>query len=98
MPVPPKAALLLALPLLSALPAQASSDDAWEAFRQQTETACRALVDLPGDLLIEVNPFGSERFGVALITLTISTGVERMACVMDKQTGAAELTAPFTAP
>lgn len=87
-----------ALPILLALlstPALASSDDAWEEFRQLTETRCRALVDGPGDVEIEVNSFGSDQFGVALLSVTTDAGTDRMACIMNKQTGAAELTAPF---
>ena len=46
--------------------------------------------------MIEVNPFGSERYGAALVTATLAGGVtSRMICIYDKATKAVELTAPF---
>jgi hypothetical protein len=88
----------LFLILLSATPLVfASSSDKWEALRLDIETACRALVADPGAVAIEVNPFGSDSYGVALVTLTGEAGTDRMVCVYDKQTGKAELTAPFAA-
>lgn len=87
------------LPILFALlatPALASSEDAWQEFRQLTESSCLALIDMPVEVTIEVNPFGSDQFGVALLSVTTAAGTDRMACIMNKQTGAAELTAPFT--
>jgi hypothetical protein len=86
------------LPLLLALlatPAAASSDDAWAQFRVDVGTACLALVQGPGTATVEVNGFGSESYGVALVTLTSDTGADRMVCVYDKRTKAAELSAPF---
>lgn len=91
------------LPLIVALaaltsPALASSEDAWAAFRQDVARACAALVPVPegGALTVEVNPFGSERFGAALVTLTLAdTSADRMICIYDKSTRAAEITAPF---
>lgn len=89
--------LLLAATLLST-PALADSPDAWEAFRAEVDAACRALVQDPGEVAVEVNPFGSERFGVALVTLTAEAGTDRLACVFDKATREAELTGPFAPP
>lgn len=79
--------------------ASASSDDAWEEFRLQIEESCRALVDegAAESAAIEVNPFGSEHFGAAIVTLPGPDGQgDRMICIYDKQTGATELTGPFT--
>lgn len=84
--------------LLAASPAFAASEDAWEEFRKATEAACRSLVQVPpgGMVTVEVNPFGSERFGVALLAVRLPDGsTDRMACVREKQGGKAELTAPF---
>lgn len=87
---------LALLPLLClALPAAADSPDAWEEFRANVATTCLALVLDPGEALIEVNPFGSESFGAAIITLEATTGTDRMICIYDKVTGTAELTTPF---
>lgn len=81
--------------LLFATPVQASSDEGWEAFRVQVRDACLALAE-PGSEA-EVNPFGSERYGAAILTTPVAGGRERAVCIVDKQTGAAELTAPFPA-
>lgn len=84
--------------MLASTPAFAASEDAWAEFRDATEAACRALVEVPAEasVTIEVNPFGSDRFGVALITVRLPDGsADRMVCVMEKQGRQAELTAPF---
>lgn len=88
-----RAALCL---LLLATPAAASSGDEWEKFRQMVEEACLAQIEQGGEVQIEVNPFGSASYGVAIVTVTSGgEGTDRMACVVDKATGEAELTAPF---
>lgn len=85
--------------LLSASPALASSDDAWAEFQAQVETACTALAPTEGETAIEVNPFGSESYGAALlITTTQGDVADRYVCIYDKQSGKAELSAPFTPP
>ena len=92
-------ALLSALLLAGA--AQADSPNSWDAFRAEMEATCRALATAQagaGEAAVEVNPFGSESYGVALVTLTTAQGTDRMACVLDKRTRAAELTAPFAPP
>ena len=94
-----RAACLFFPVLLAAAPAAASSSDAWAEFRAQVETSCRALVNQPGSVAVEVNPFGSERYGVAILTIANGGTSERLACIFDKATEAAELTGPFaTAP
>jgi hypothetical protein len=80
---------------LLAGPAFASSGEAWVAFRSEVAAACLALVQGPGTARIEVNGFGSESYGVALVMLTSDAGTDRMICVFDKATGKAELSAPF---
>lgn len=89
---------MMTILLMTATPALASSGDAWEEMRQQIETDCLALVDAPdsAEVQIEVNPFGSESHGAALVEVTYAEGTDRMICITDKQSGAAELTAPFT--
>lgn len=88
--------LLLAL---TASPALASSDTAWEAFRADVERACTALAPPEGETAIEINPFGSESYGAALLITTLPDGgPDRYVCIYDKQAGTAELTAPFTPP
>lgn len=91
----------IALPLAAfALPALASSEDAWAEFRTAIETDCSKLVDTPEGATteIEVNPFGSDSYGAALVTVTLADGTaDRMICIYDKQAKTAELTAPFEA-
>ncbi|CAM5391430.1 hypothetical protein FALB51S_02046 [Frigidibacter albus] len=87
-----------ALIALLALPAAASSEDAWEAFRAEVDSACRALLADPGEPLVEVDPFGSASYGVALITLALPEGTpDRYVCIFDKHSRAAELAGPFPA-
>ena len=84
--------------LALAAPALASSEDAWAAFRADVRTACEALADVPEGATASyaVNPFGSESFGAALVTVTLRDGsADRMVCIYDKQARTAEMTAPF---
>lgn len=91
--------LPMILLLLSASPAFASSEDAWVQFRADVETACSALVPEKGETAIEVNPFGSESYGAALlITSFPDGGADRYVCIYDKAAQKAELTGPFTPP
>jgi len=76
-------------------PALASSGDAWDQFRADVGAACLALVQGPGTATVEVNPFGSDSYGVALVTLASGAGKDRMICVYDKASKTAELSAPF---
>jgi hypothetical protein len=101
MPLRPAAqarrAILALAPALAALaaPMSAATEEEWAAFRQEVARACIALVGEGVRVAVEVNPFGSEHFGVALLTITTPAGRDRVACIVDKATGAAELTAPF---
>ncbi|MGX1096070.1 hypothetical protein [Amorphus sp. MBR-141] len=89
-------ALLAIAPLATAaVPAFASSDDAWETFRNDVSEACTALVQDAGEVSVEVNPFGSESYGAAIVTLTAEAGTDRMICIYVKETQKAELTSPF---
>jgi len=76
-------------------PALASSGDAWDQFRAEVGAACLALVQGPGTATIEVNPFGSDSYGVALVTLSSGAGADRMICIHDGAGKTAELSAPF---
>jgi hypothetical protein len=85
--------------IFSATIAGASSEDAWETFRADVADACRSLLENPDATLVEVNQFGSESYGVAILLVSQNDAPpERLACVYDKKTGAAELTAPFGLP
>ncbi|MFN7103731.1 MAG: hypothetical protein ACK4N1_14035 [Pseudorhizobium sp.] len=94
------ATLLAAALALGAGTAEASSDDAWAAFAQTVEAKClaaaRDMLDAPR---AEVDPFGSERYGLAIVTGTAkgTTTTVSHICVMDKQTEAAELGSELSA-
>ncbi len=93
----PSAPILATLALV-AMPVWASGDGAWAEFRTEVEAACAALVGQPGDVVVEVNPFGSEHYGAAIVTVTPeggAPGAERMICIFDKTAKVAELTTPF---
>lgn len=87
------AGLFLILPLA----AWGSSDEAWEEFRASVEESCRSLVEAAPDaaVTVEVNSFGSESYGAALISVGEGETQERMICIYDKQAKTAEVTAPF---
>jgi hypothetical protein len=85
----------LLLGTLAAMPALADSPGSWEAFRARVGEACLAAVQDPGEVVVDVNPFGSESYGVALLEVTTEYGTDRMACIFDKVTGAVEVTSPF---
>lgn len=75
--------------------AVASPPDAWAEFRQKVATKCIALA-LAGDYekaRAEVDPFGTQTYGVALVSGSLKKGLGEASaiCVMDKKTGAAEL-------
>lgn len=91
--------IALTLAALAASPSLASSDEAWAAFRTAVEAACTPLAQAPADarVAVEVNPFGSESYGAALVTVTLADGsADRMVCIYDKTAKTAEMTAPFT--
>lgn len=84
---------------LAATPALASSDEAWEQFRAEVEQACTALAPAEGETAIEINPFGSESYGAALLITTLADGgADRYVCIYDKKAKTAELTAAFEQP
>ncbi len=93
-----RSAVFVLLSVFATAPAVASSGDAWVQFRVDVAAACLALVTDPGTATVEVSPFGSESYGVALVTLRGAGGEDRMICVYDKSTARAELAAPFGAP
>ena len=62
------------------LPAHASTEAAWDEMRERLAQGCEALLPEGGGAVIDVNPFGSESYGLALVMLTDSQGAtERMA-------------------
>jgi len=81
---------------LTAAPAWASDEDAWAVFRAEVKAACVAIAEGPGTIVVEVNPFGSQSFGAAIVTVTSEgVGTDRMICIYDQLAKVAELTVPF---
>lgn len=83
---------------LTLSPALASSEAAWEEFRANVEAKCRALIEAPegARIQIEVSPEGSSSYGAALVTVgDPAGGADRMICIMDKKSEAAEMSTPL---
>lgn len=84
-----------------AAPALAASDDAWAQFQAEVEAACLAaaepLFESPAAL---VDPFGSESYGLALVTGKARGADAEIAaiCVFNKQTRAVEIGGELPAP
>ncbi len=91
---------ILALPLavmtiLAIAPlAHASSSDAWAALAADVKAKCAAAAK-PSlkSAKVAVDPFGSERFGLAIVTgpLKARKGKASFICVYDKRTKAVEI-------
>lgn len=78
--------------------AQASSPDAWEEFQQKVEQACvNAAHGVLEVKRIQVDPYGSESYGFAVVYGTEAGGTtERLiVCAYDKTSEAAEISSPF---
>ncbi|MCZ7450057.1 hypothetical protein O8B93_20950 [Agrobacterium rhizogenes] len=77
-----------------ALPAAASSDDAWKEFVADVQTACLAgAKDMIEDAKVVVDPVGSENYGLAILTGKAKGADATVShiCVYDKKTKAVEL-------
>ena len=88
------AAIVGLVTAIAAVPAMAASDDAWEAFRTDVETKCLAAAEpLFATAAATVDPFGSESYGLALITGTAKGADAEISaiCVYDKQAKTVEI-------
>ncbi|KRB50430.1 hypothetical protein ASE04_16145 [Rhizobium sp. Root708] len=80
--------------LAAASSAHASSGDAWQEFATEVQGKCeiaaRASIEFPHAI---VDPFGSEHFGVALVTGKPkgANGFVSYFCIFDKRTKDVEL-------
>ncbi|MFQ6753814.1 hypothetical protein V6Z72_05660 [Cereibacter sphaeroides] len=83
----------LAASLLLAGPALASSDDAWTEFAAEVESACLAAAgDTLSDASAVVDPFGSESYGLAIVSgRTANDAPASMICVLNKESRAVEI-------
>ena len=95
----PRIAAALALASLVPTVALASSDAAWDEMRADVSAKCLAAVagsiDNPRAV---VDPFGSERFGLALVSGKPkgADGTVSIICVYDKQTKIVEIGSELT--
>ncbi|QQQ00800.1 hypothetical protein [Lysobacter enzymogenes] len=92
-----KKALLIAgfLCAFFATNASASSNDAWAEFRKDVDKACRILLGpqpKSAQVTVKVDPFGTESYGAALVTVTAGKQKSQRICIYDKKTNKAELT------
>jgi hypothetical protein len=83
-------AAVLAVGALAPAAAQASSPDAWAAFRADVRARCLAAAQAQGMKSPEVivHPEGTPGYGVAVLR----EGGDKRICVYDKQSKAVELT------
>ncbi len=87
-------AVIIAALLIAGGTALASSGDAWKDFAAEVQGKCemaaRGQVELPHAV---VDPFGSENFGMALVTGKPkgANGFVSYFCIYDKKTKAVEL-------
>ncbi|WP_137153052.1 hypothetical protein [Devosia sp. FKR38] len=79
--------------LISSGPAWAASDDAWAEFASEVEKSCLAATsDILKDGEAIVDPFGSESYGLAIVSGEAAPGAQRsIICVFDKQSKAVEI-------
>lgn len=94
-----KAAITIAATLAAAT-AHASSGDAWEEFASDVETSClKAVEGQAKGLRAVVDPYGTERFGVAILAGSSAYDGQKVSfvCVYDKQSQAAEINQGFGA-
>lgn len=94
-------AMGLACAGMIASPALAAAPDAWEAFSKEVETAClEAARPLFAAAVADVDPFGSESYGLALVHGK-AKGADadiRAICVFDKRTKEVQIGGELPAP
>ena len=77
------------------VPASASSGDAWQAMRDKLRTGCLSEATAMGLGKVEINvdPFGSQSYGIAVLNKRGAGRKQNVAyvCVMDKKRGAFEI-------
>ena len=83
-----KRLVLVPLAFLPTVQAFAASDDAWAEFAVEVEQSC---LEATGSMLENaeaiVDPFGSESYGLAIVSGEVSAGqTAAIVCVYDKQT------------
>jgi hypothetical protein len=85
---------MIATSVAATTAALAASPDAWDTFRQEVAAACiAAAAPLIENAAVDVDPFGSQSYGLALVHGKAKGGDSeiRSICVFDKKTKAVEL-------
>jgi hypothetical protein len=89
-----KQIVLAAALAAAAVPALASTEEDWAAFRKEVGDACnKASEDLFDASVAIIDPFGSENYGLALVRGK-ARGMDvqiAVICVFDKKTKAVEI-------
>ena len=83
-----------------ASPALASSDEAWDKFREDVTTKCTTLAQgLLEQPKVVVDPFGTESYGVAILTGKAAGADATVSaiCVYDKKSQTAEISGELPA-
>lgn len=78
--------------------ATASSDDAWDDFRHDVEQACNKAAEQTMKIEdIQVDPYGSESYGFAVINgfEQGNKDPQQIVCVFDKKTKTVEISGFF---
>lgn len=83
----------IAITLLLAGPALGANDEAWSEFATEVEDTCLVAVgDIVSDASVVVDPFGSESYGLAIVSgRTADDGAVSVICVFDKITRTVEI-------
>lgn len=83
----------VALTFSAAGTASAASEDAWAEFTAEVEAGClAATASILTDATVTVDPFGSESYGLAIVSGTVTGGAtSSIICVFDKQTKAIQI-------
>lgn len=83
----------ISLAVLTSAPAFAASGDAWAEFAAKVEQSCvTATSGMLTDAKAVVDPFGSESYGLAIVTGSVADGKQAaIICVFDKQSEAVQV-------
>ena len=80
--------------------AQSSTDEAWAELRDRTVAECTRVAQQAApdaDLSVTPNEYGTETHALALVVTTLpDLPAELSVCLLDKQSGAAQLSVPFS--
>lgn len=71
-------------------------DEVWDQFCVDVQIVCIVFVFVEGEIVIEVNFFGLESYGVVLLIIMLfDGGVDCYVCIYDKQIKKVEISGVF---